>query len=98
DCARCHDHKIDPIAQRDYYAMLSFFQNVNHYRNGGPTDEVPLPTAPADARAKDPARVAVEEKHEGLRSRIAELEEHFRTLHPPAKVGQAEIARAIKSE
>jgi hypothetical protein len=24
-CARCHDHKFDPIPQTDYYAMLSFF-------------------------------------------------------------------------
>jgi hypothetical protein len=42
DCARCHDHKIDPIAQKDYYRLLAFFHNVNHYRNGGPTDEVSL--------------------------------------------------------
>jgi hypothetical protein len=27
-CARCHDHKIDPLPQRDYYALLSFFHNV----------------------------------------------------------------------
>ncbi len=25
-CARCHDHKSDPITQRDYYALGSFFQ------------------------------------------------------------------------
>ncbi|EMI18236.1 protein containing DUF1549 [Rhodopirellula maiorica SM1] len=25
NCARCHDHKIDPIPQSDYYSMLSFF-------------------------------------------------------------------------
>ena len=24
-CARCHDHKYDPIPQRDYYRMLSTF-------------------------------------------------------------------------
>jgi hypothetical protein len=30
-CARCHDHKIDPIPQVDYYSMLSFFGNVRHY-------------------------------------------------------------------
>lgn len=29
-CARCHDHKIDPIPQRDYYKMLSFFQNITN--------------------------------------------------------------------
>ncbi len=28
NCARCHDHKIDPLTQRDYYGMLAFFQNV----------------------------------------------------------------------
>jgi mono/diheme cytochrome c family protein len=28
NCARCHDHKIDPIPQRDYYSMLAFFHNV----------------------------------------------------------------------
>lgn len=43
DCARCHDHKIDPISQRDYYSLLAFFRNIHPYRNGGGTDEVPLP-------------------------------------------------------
>jgi len=28
NCARCHDHKIDPVSQRDYYAMLAFFDNI----------------------------------------------------------------------
>jgi len=28
NCARCHDHKIDPLTQRDYYALLAFFHNV----------------------------------------------------------------------
>ena len=27
-CARCHDHKFDPVAQRDYYAMAGFFHNT----------------------------------------------------------------------
>ncbi|MCA9167784.1 MAG: DUF1553 domain-containing protein, partial [Planctomycetales bacterium] len=27
-CARCHDHKIDPIPQADYYRMLAFFHNI----------------------------------------------------------------------
>ena len=30
-CARCHDHKLDPIPQRDYYRFLSFFRNVRRY-------------------------------------------------------------------
>ncbi len=27
-CARCHDHKKDPIPQRDYYRMLAFFRDI----------------------------------------------------------------------
>ena len=26
-CARCHDHKYDPLAQREYYQLISFFDN-----------------------------------------------------------------------
>jgi hypothetical protein len=31
NCARCHDHKIDPIPQADYYRLLAFFQDVHRY-------------------------------------------------------------------
>ncbi|MDH3718434.1 MAG: DUF1549 domain-containing protein, partial [Planctomycetota bacterium] len=34
NCARCHDHKLDPILQRDYYRMVAFFQNIKPYDNG----------------------------------------------------------------
>ncbi|MBX7134935.1 MAG: PSD1 and planctomycete cytochrome C domain-containing protein [Fimbriimonadaceae bacterium] len=27
-CARCHDHKYDPLTQRDYYSMMAYFNNV----------------------------------------------------------------------
>jgi hypothetical protein len=38
-CARCHDHKIDPIPQTDYYGLLAFFADVTPFgdlqaRNG----------------------------------------------------------------
>lgn len=29
-CAQCHDHKFDPITQKDYYRLQAFFANVNH--------------------------------------------------------------------
>ena len=29
-CARCHDHKFDPISQRDYYAIKAVFAGVRH--------------------------------------------------------------------
>ena len=30
ECAQCHDHKFDPILQKDYYRLQAFFANVNH--------------------------------------------------------------------
>ena len=53
NCARCHDHKIDPIPQRDYYSLLSFFQNIVQ----GPSVERPIFASP-EARAEHDARVA----------------------------------------
>ena len=29
ECARCHDHKFDPITQRDYYSLFAFFHNID---------------------------------------------------------------------
>jgi hypothetical protein len=31
NCARCHDHKVDPIPQADYYRMLAFFRDIRPF-------------------------------------------------------------------
>jgi hypothetical protein len=33
-CARCHDHKYDPITQKDYYQLFAFFNNVPEFGTG----------------------------------------------------------------
>jgi hypothetical protein len=35
ECSRCHDHKFDPITQRDFYSLFSFFQNIDEAGHAG---------------------------------------------------------------
>jgi hypothetical protein len=35
-CSQCHDHKFDPISQRDYYRMLSFFERTEEAEINAP--------------------------------------------------------------
>ena len=30
-CARCHDHKYDPISQREFYQVFAYFNNISEY-------------------------------------------------------------------
>jgi len=49
-CARCHDHKFDPIGHGDYYSLASFFASIDesglysHFTNAVPTPTLELPT------------------------------------------------------
>jgi len=38
-CARCHNHKFDPISQADYYSMQAIFAGVNHSERALPVDQ-----------------------------------------------------------
>lgn len=53
-CAKCHDHKFDPISQRNYYEFYSFFNNVDEagmipWNNATPTPRLDLPTERQDS-------------------------------------------------
>ena len=69
-CARCHDHKFDPIRQKDYYALqASIFGYV----------ETSVPLAPAEqAAAYLATNEALDGRRDGLRAKIAALEKPHR--------------------
>lgn len=53
-CARCHDHKYDPLSHKDYHGMLSFFDNITEsgralkVGNSEPWIKAPTPTQEAE--------------------------------------------------
>lgn len=69
ECARCHDHKYDPISQKDYYRLFAFFNSTDesglysHF-----TDAIPSPTL---LLFKDAAQ---EQMHQELKRAIADKE------------------------
>ena len=46
-CATCHDHKFDPIAQKDFYSLTAFFRNTTQYvMDGNVSDPPPIVVVP----------------------------------------------------
>ncbi len=91
DCARCHDHKLDPIPQKDYYKLLAFFQNINHFRNGGPTDEVLLDTGPNSQASYETAVRERDRKRIEIQADLSEIENEFREQRRIEKTRQPDI-------
>ena len=76
-CAKCHDHKYDPISQKDYYSMYAFFNNT--FEKGSPNyggpDMVAGPTLRLTSDADDKKigiyakQIAALEKREAIKER-----------------------------
>jgi Protein of unknown function (DUF1549)/Planctomycete cytochrome C/Concanavalin A-like lectin/glucanases superfamily len=53
ECARCHDHKYDPVSQRDYYQLFAAFNQVDeHGEDGRVANGRPLMRAPTVAQQR----------------------------------------------
>jgi hypothetical protein len=65
-CARCHDHKFDPVSQQDYFRLQAFFAGVVQ------KDDVPLLYGEA-RKAFDEKHAVWSEKTQSLRDELAEI-------------------------
>jgi hypothetical protein len=82
ECARCHDHKYDPITQKDYYAFSAFFNSIDEKGLYDRADIVPTPTlllpTPAQEKELNTAREAVARQEQNLTQARAAADPAFR--------------------
>lgn len=60
-CARCHDHKFDPIPTRDYYALAGILRSTRtlHHANVSKWLEAPVPMAAKESEVYDRAEAEI---------------------------------------
>jgi len=77
-CARCHDHKFDPIPTSDYYAMAGIFMNTNFVTHANVSQWHTEPIPPSEEVKAAIAAFEIEEKKDsakvdGLKKELAAL-------------------------
>ncbi|WP_367874187.1 PSD1 and planctomycete cytochrome C domain-containing protein [Luteolibacter sp. Populi] len=58
NCCRCHDHKYDPLKQRDYYSLMAFFNQTPVDGSGGDPQTAPALAVPDEAQRVERERLA----------------------------------------
>lgn len=94
-CARCHDHKFDPIPTRDYYALAGILRSVQslEHENVSKWLEVPLPLPPEE-----------DQRFAGLEADIAAAEKQTRELKSEitrltnARKGDADVPQVAQAK
>ncbi len=89
ECARCHDHKYDPISQREYYQLFAFFNDCDE-----PTLELPTPEQARKKKRLQQEIAACRRQIEQLRRKLPAAKGKLPLVAPGAE--HAAIAARLK--
>ena len=78
NCARCHDHKIDPLPQKDYYALLAFFHNITPMGYDGDAVERRIFANEEDRRAYEERIADLTRRRDAAQQAVTAIENRFR--------------------
>jgi hypothetical protein len=90
-CARCHDHKYDPIKQKDFYSLFAYFNNVPEkglvYNFGNEEPYIKAPTKGQQARLQelDQRVAAAEQRWQACEPQVAEAQRKWERKAARAK-------------
>ena len=88
-CARCHDHKKDPISQKDYYSFMSFFHGLKDYGATRNNPRMWIPEGEQERMRLEQTRILARLDEEYRKISDVLLDWHAK-LPPPARLSQAE--------
>jgi hypothetical protein len=74
ECTRCHDHKFDPLTQKDYYSLGSFFNSIDEWGTYDSSAFRPTPTLSLPTPAQERTLAAQRKEVEALVARLREVE------------------------
>lgn len=82
-CARCHDHKYDPLSQREYYRFAAFFDNIPDkvvaYSQGRMAEPLLKVPSPAQQAQRDKLQDRSEELATLLKLRTSQVDAELKT-------------------
>lgn len=89
-CARCHDHKFDPISQKNFFQLSAFFNSINEY-GLGPTDLNRAPTVLLyeDDQSKELAEIdqKIDQKEKELKAlQVVEIKDYVAEFEGSSKI------------